>query len=60
VIGISLALGGPLVGLIVAVVALAAVVWFVAATVSRGRPSELVRETESPELLGPGGPDDPR
>jgi hypothetical protein len=44
----------------VAVVAVGAAVWFLAATISQGRPSEVVRETESPELLGPGGPDDPR
>ena len=53
--------GAGLVGAIVVVlVGLGVVAWLVLAGASRTAPSEAARRTEDAELLGPGGPDDPR
>jgi hypothetical protein len=61
IIGLSLAFGGPLIGAIIAaVVIVGIIVWLVAASGSGRTPSEVTREVPEPELLGPGGPDDPR
>jgi hypothetical protein len=53
----------PGAGLVAAVVIIAAgigvIVWLLAAGGARQAPSDAVRRTESPEHLGPGGPDDP-
>jgi hypothetical protein len=38
---------------------IALIVWLLAAGGARKSPTEAVRETETPEHLGPGGPDDP-
>jgi hypothetical protein len=52
--------GAGFIGAIVVVVlGLAAVAWLVSAGASRRAPSELAGRTDDPELLGPGGPDDP-
>lgn len=58
-IAFTLALGlGPL-AIIPAVIAVAVVIWLLMA-ISRGRtPAGAARRTSRPELLGPGGPDDP-
>lgn len=45
--------------IVVAVIGLAAVVWLISAGASRQAPSDVARNTEDQELLGPGGPDDP-
>jgi hypothetical protein len=53
--------GAGLVGAIVVVlVGLGVVAWLVLAGASRTAPSDAARRTEDAELLGPGGPDDPR
>jgi hypothetical protein len=58
-IAFTLALGlGPL-AIIPAVVAVGVVIWLLTA-ISRGQtPARAARRTRRPELLGPGGPDDP-
>lgn len=38
---------------------IALVAWLLASGASRRAPSEIIRDTDNPELLGPGGPDDP-
>jgi len=59
ILGMSLVLGvGPL-AIIPAIAVLLVGVWMVVAF-ARGRsPGSAVRQVESPELLGPGGPDGP-
>ena len=60
VIGLGTAFGGPLVGAILAIVAVVgAIVWFFALGASKTTGGEVVRETHEQEFLGPGGPDDP-
>ncbi len=56
----AVALGAGAVLLVLVFLALAAAVVWVGATFASGRrPSQAVRRTERPRLLGPGGPDDP-
>lgn len=58
--GIAAAIGGPLLGLLVLVpVVIGGGAWIVLAGRSGATPATVVREAEGPELLGPGGPDDP-
>ena len=58
--GFAFMLGGPLVALILAVIAVvAAVVWLVGLGTSRQTPGDVARRADENELLGPGGPDDP-
>ena len=60
IIGLGLAFGGPIVGIILAAVLIVGgIVWFFAAGTSKATPSEMTRETHEHEFLGPGGPDDP-
>jgi hypothetical protein len=58
-IAFTLALGlGPL-AIIPAVIAVGVAIWFLVG-LSRGQtPSRAARRTHAPELLGPGGADDP-
>lgn len=51
---------GFIAAIVVAVIGLAAVVWLISAGATRQAPSDFARNTEGQELLGPGGPDDPR
>jgi hypothetical protein len=52
--------GAGLVGSVLVIAGgIAVIVWLLASGGSGKRPSEAIEETESPELLGPGGPDDP-
>jgi hypothetical protein len=61
VVGVSIAFGGPLIGAILAVVAIVGgIVWFLAAGGSGRTAGEVAREAPDQEFLGPGGPDDPR
>jgi hypothetical protein len=61
VIGLGTAFGGPLLGgILVGVTIIGAVVWFLSLAASRTTSGEVVREAHGQELLGPGGPDDPR
>ena len=60
IIGLGTVFGGPIVGLILGVVAIVgAFVWFFALGGSKTTPGEVTRETHEQEFLGPGGPDDP-
>jgi hypothetical protein len=60
IIGLGTVFGGPIVGLILGVVAIVgAFVWFLALGGSKATPGEVTRETHEQEFLGPGGPDDP-
>jgi hypothetical protein len=60
IIGLGTVFGGPIVGLILAVVVIVgAFVWFLALGGSKTTPGEVTRETHEQEFLGPGGPDDP-
>jgi hypothetical protein len=51
---------GLVAAIAVVVIGIASVIWLVAAARSGEAPSELATQTEEQELLGPGGPDDPR
>jgi Flp pilus assembly protein TadB len=54
-----LALGlGPL-AIVPAVIAVGVAIWLVAGLARGHTPARAARRTERPELLGPGGPDDP-
>ena len=58
-IAFALALGlGPL-AIIPAVIAVAVAIWLLAGLARGHTPSRAARRTHEPELLGPGGPDDP-
>lgn len=53
--------GAGLVGSILVLVGgIAVIAWLLASGGARKRPSEAIEQTESPQHLGPGGPDDPR
>jgi hypothetical protein len=51
--------GAALLGLVPLLAALAVVGWTALALLAGDAPSNVVRHTRRPELLGPGGPDDP-
>ena len=58
--GFAFMLGGPLVGLILAAIAIVAgIVWLVGLGKTRQTPGDVARRADENELLGPGGPDDP-
>jgi hypothetical protein len=58
-IAFTLALGlGPL-AIIPVVVAVGVAIWLIAGLVRGQTPGRAARRTHTPELLGPGGPDDP-
>jgi nucleoside recognition membrane protein YjiH len=59
--GVGFAFGGPVLALVFAVAGLiAAGIYVFALGGSRTTPGDVAREAdEQPELLGPGGPDDP-
>ena len=58
--GLLLGLGVTLAGGIIAVLLfIGATIWLVLAASTRKTPAEATREVERPQLLGPGGPDDP-
>jgi hypothetical protein len=60
VITLGTVFGGPLLGAILAIAAIVGgVVWVFFLGASDTPPGEVVRETHEPELLGPGGADDP-
>jgi hypothetical protein len=57
--GGTVVLGVGWLAIIPLLLAIAAFVWG-GITIASGRtPARAVRQTDSPELLGPGGPDDP-
>lgn len=64
-IGIALLLavllpGAGLVGSVPVIAGgVAVIVWLLASGAAGKRPSEAIEQTESPQHLGPGGPDDP-
>ena len=58
--GLLLGLGLSFAGGIIAVVLfIGAGIWLVLGASARKTPSEAAREVQRPQLLGPGGPDDP-
>ena len=59
ILGTSLVLGAGPIAIIPAVAVLAVGIWMIATFVRGRSPGDAVRNVESPELLGPGGPDDP-
>ena len=59
VVGLSAVLGIGWIAVFPALVALAIVGWGGLTVASGGTPASELRKTEKPELLGPGGPDDP-
>jgi fatty acid desaturase len=59
-IGTAVALGGVALPVLLVLAGLVVVGWFALAGVAKKTPSELAERTEDKELLGPGGPDDPR
>lgn len=58
-VGIIAALGAGLLALFVIPLGLAAAAWFLLAARTGTGPLEPATRESSPELLGPGGPDDP-
>ena len=59
ILGTSLVLGAGPIAIIPALAVLAVGVWMVTTFVKGRSPARAIRDVESPELLGPGGPDDP-
>lgn len=58
-LALAFALGlGPL-AIVPAVVAVAVLIWLVTGLARGQTPGRAARRTKRPELLGPGGPDDP-
>ena len=58
-VAFTLAIGlGPL-AVVPAVIAVGIAIWLVASLVRGQTPGAAARRTHRPELLGPGGPDDP-
>jgi hypothetical protein len=52
--------GAGLVGAVLVIaLGIGVIVWLLAAGGARRTPSEAIQRTETPEHLGPGGPDDP-
>ena len=51
---------GFIAAIVVLVIGVAAAVWLVSAARAGQAPGEIASQTEEHELLGPGGPDDPR
>jgi hypothetical protein len=61
VITLGIVFGGPILGVILgAVIIVGGAVWFLALGGSATTPREVARESRDQDLLGPGGPDDPR
>ena len=58
-IGFAVTLAVGWIVVIPALFILAALVWFGTALAFKRAPSDMLRRTRRPELLGPGGPDDP-
>ena len=56
---LSFTLGVAWIAILPVLLVLGIVVWGATALGGRRSPSSVVRDTEKPELLGPGGPDDP-
>lgn len=50
---------GLVAAVLVIVLGIGVIVWLLAAGGARQTPSEAIQQTETPEHLGPGGPDDP-
>lgn len=59
-IGLAFAIGGVVLPILLVLAGLAVVGWVLLAGVARRTPSEVAERTHEQELLGPGGPDDPR
>jgi hypothetical protein len=51
---------GAIAAVVIVALAGAAILWFLLAGAAGETPSDVARESEDVELLGPGGPDDPR
>ena len=49
---------GPL-AIVPAVIAVGVAIWLIVALARGHTPGRVARRTDTPELLGPGGPDDP-
>jgi hypothetical protein len=58
-VGFALTLAVGWIVILPVLIGLAALVWAVTAFAKGQSPSDLLRRTRRPELLGPGGPDDP-
>ena len=59
-LGLAFAIGGVVLPILLVLAGLVVVGWILLAGVSRRTPSEIAESTHEQELLGPGGPDDPR
>jgi hypothetical protein len=59
-LGLAFAIGGVVLPILLVLAGLVVVGWIVLAAASRQTPSEVAERTHEQELLGPGGPDDPR
>jgi|Tabmets5t2r1_1033131.scaffolds.fasta_scaffold08052_2 hypothetical protein len=51
---------GFIVAGVVVLLGIGAIVWLILAATAKQAPSDLAAGTKDAELLGPGGPDDPR
>lgn len=59
-VGTAFAVGGVVLPILLVLAGLAILGWFALAGVSRRAPSDVADRAHEQELLGPGGPDDPR
>jgi len=57
--GLAAVLGAGWLAILPLVLAIGVGGWFVATLAGGRTPATAVRDTDHPELLGPGGPDDP-
>jgi hypothetical protein len=61
VVALGIVFGGPLLGaILVAAIVVGGTIWFFALGSSKTSAGDVARESHDQELLGPGGPDDPR
>lgn len=59
-LGLAFAIGGVVLPILLVLAGLVVIGWILLAGVARRTPSEVAERAHEEELLGPGGPDDPR
>ena len=59
-LGLAFAIGGVVLPILLVLAGLVVVGWVLLAGVARRTPSDIAEGAHEQELLGPGGPDDPR
>ena len=59
-LGLAFAIGGVVLPILLVLAGLVVVGWVLLAGVARRTPSDIAEGAHEQDLLGPGGPDDPR